>query len=115
MSLLLRWVASAVALLLVAALVPGVGVDGVGAAFVAALALGLINATIKPVVKLLSLPVRVLTLGLFTLVINAALFALAALLVPGFRTDGVGAVFVGAIAYGLLTWAIGSVIGARKG
>ena len=114
MSLLLRWAASAAALLLVAYLVPGVGVDGIGVAFVAALALGLINATIKPVVKLLSLPIRLLTLGLFTLVINAALFALAALLVPGFRTESVGAVFVGAIAYGLLTWAIGSLIGARR-
>ena len=114
MSLLLRWVASAVALLLVAFLVPGIVLDGVGAAFVAALVLGLINATIKPVVKLLTLPIRLLTLGLFTLVINAVLFALAAWLVPGFSATGIGAVFVGALAYGLLTWAIGSVIGARK-
>ena len=115
MSLLLRWVASAVALLVVASLVPGIGLDGVGPAFVAPLVLGLINATIKPVVKLLSLPIRLLTLGLFTLVINAALFALAAWLVPGFSADGVGAVFVGAIAYGLLTWVIGSVVGAKRG
>lgn len=114
MSLLLRWVASAVALLLVAYLVPGIGVDGVGTAFVAALALGLINATIKPVLKLLSLPIRLLTLGLFTLVINAFLFAVAAWVVPGFSAVGVGAVFVGAIAYGLLTWAITGLIGAGR-
>ena len=114
MSLLLRWVAGAVALLLVAFLVPGIVLDGVGAAFVAALVLGLINATIKPVVKLFTLPIRLLTLGLFTLVINAVLFALAAWLVPGFDADGVSAVFLGALAYGLLTWAIGGLIGTKK-
>lgn len=114
MSLLLRWVASAAALLLVAYFVPGIGLDGVGAAFVAALVLGLINATIKPVLKLLTLPIRLLTLGLFTLVINAVLFALAAWLVPGFSADGVGAVFVGALAYGLLASLIGAVLGADR-
>ncbi|MDT0632255.1 phage holin family protein [Rubrivirga sp. S365] len=111
MSLLLRWVASAAALLLVATLVPGVQLDGIGAALVAAVVLGLINATIKPVLKLLSLPIRLLTLGLFTLVINAALFALAAWLVPGFGADGFGSVFIGAIVYGLLTWAIAGLLG----
>ena len=114
MSLLLRWVASAAALLLVAYLVPGIGLDGIGTAFVAALVLGLVNATIKPVLKLLTFPLQVLTLGLFTLVINAVLFALAAWLVPGFSASGFGAVFVGALAYGLIAWAIGAVVGANR-
>lgn len=114
MSLLLRWVASAAALLLVAYLIPGITLDGIGTAFVAALVLGLINATIKPILKLLTLPLRVLTLGLFTLVINAVLFALAAWLVSGFGATGLGSIFLGALAYGLLASIIGAVLGADR-
>ena len=114
MSLLLRWLASVGALLLVAAFVPGIVIDDVPTAFVAALALGVVNGVLGPVLRLLSFPIRLLTLGLFSLVINAALFALAAYLVPGFRVETVGAVFVGAIAYGLLAWLVQSLFGVRK-
>lgn len=113
MTLLLRWLASAAALLLVTQLVPGIVVTGWGTAFVAALMLGLVNGVLKPVLKLLSLPIRLLTLGLFSLVINAVLFGLAAYLVPGFEVEGIGAVFLGAIAYGLLGWLIQSLLGSR--
>ena len=114
MKLLLRWLASAAALLLVAVLVPGVVVDGFGTALVASLVIGLINATIGLVVKLITTPIRWLTLGLFTLVINAVLFWLATALVDGFQVDSAGAALLGAVAYGLLAWAVQSVVGARK-
>ena len=99
MKLLLRWAASAAALLAVAALVPGVHVEGVGAAALAAVVIGLVNATIGVVVRLITTPVRWLTLGLFTLVTNAFLFWLATVVVGGagggFTVDGPVAAFVG--------------------
>ena len=113
MKLLLRWLASAVALVAVAYLVPGVLVGGFGAAAVAALVIGLVNATLGTLVKLISTPVRWLTLGLFTLVINAALFWLATAFVDGFDVDGPVAALVGSLAYGLLASVIQSVVGAK--
>ncbi len=113
MNLLLRWLASALALLAVAYLVPGVIVDGFGAAAIAALVIGLVNATIGLVVKLITTPVRWLTLGLFTLVINAGLFWLATVAVDGFGVTGAVAALVGSLVYGLLASLIQSVLGAK--
>ena len=113
MKLLLRWLASAIALLAVAYLVPGVVVDGFGTAAIAALVIGLVNATIGLVVKLITTPVRWLTLGLFTLLINAALFWLATVVVDGFDVTGVVAAVVGSLAYGLLAGVVQSVVGAK--
>lgn len=114
MKLIVRWLASAAALLLVAYLVPGVIVAGFGTALIASLAIGLINATIGAVVRLITTPIRWLTLGLFTLVINAALFWLATAFVDGFGVDSAMGAFVGALAYGVLAWVIQSVVGVRK-
>lgn len=114
MKLLLRWLASAAALLAVATLVPGIHLDSVGTAFVAALVLGLVNGVIGPVVRFFSFPITLLTLGLFSLVISAVLFGLAAYLVPGFEADGPVSVLVGALAYGVLAWLITSVVGAKR-
>ncbi len=114
MKTLLRWLASAAALLATAYLVPGITVDAFTTALIAALVLGLVNGVLGPILRFFSFPIRLLTLGLFSLVINAALFALAAYLVPGFEADGVGAVFVGAIAYGVLSWLIQGVLGTNK-
>ncbi|MEL6615910.1 MAG: phage holin family protein [Bacteroidota bacterium] len=114
MKLLLRWAASAIALLLVAHLVPGISIESWGVAFVAALVLGLINAVIRPAVKLLTTPIRWLTLGLFTLVINAVLFYFAATLVDGFDASGAGDVFIGALLYGIAASVLQSLFGAKK-
>lgn len=114
MKLLLRWLASAAALLLVAVFVPGVVVDGFGTALLASLVIGLINATLGALVRLLTFPVRWLTLGLFTLVINAAMFALATAVVDGFRIEEAWAALVGALAYGLLAAVIQRILGVRK-
>jgi putative membrane protein len=84
-------------LYVVAKLVPGMEVDGVGHALLAGLVLGIVNALIRPLLVFLTLPITILTLGLFLLVINALLLRLAAALVPGFRVRGFGAAFLGAL------------------
>ena len=109
-SLLIRWVLNALALLAVAYLYPGVHVESFFAAAVAALALGLANALIRPILVLLTLPVTIVTLGLFLFVINAALFWLVAQIVKGFAVQGFLAALVGAILYSLITLVVGWLV-----
>lgn len=85
MNLLIRWLISAVAILVASYLLPGVHVDGLFPALVLVVVLGLINAVLKPLLLVLTLPVNILTLGLFTLVINGFLVLLASRIVPGFH------------------------------
>jgi putative membrane protein len=101
--LLARWIINAAALLLVAYLYPGVSVESFATALVAALVLGLVNAFVRPILVILTLPVTLLTLGLFLFVINALLFWLVAELVPGFRVSGFGAALLGSILYSVIT------------
>jgi len=101
--LLFRWLLNAAALLLVAYLYPGVQVTSFGAALLAAVVLGLVNAVIRPILLVLTLPVTILTLGLFIFVINALLFWLVAELVGGFHVAGFWAVLVGSILYSVIT------------
>jgi len=102
-ALLLRWLINAAGLLLVAYLYPGVQVEGFLAALLAALVLGLVNAVIRPILVILTLPVTVLTLGLFIFVINALLFWFVAEIVHGFRVTGFGAALLGSILYSIVT------------
>lgn len=104
MYLLLRWLISTLAVLAAAYLVPGVHVTNFWAALIAALVIGLVNALIRPLVILLTLPVNILTLGLFTLVINALMFWLAATIVKGFYVNGFWPAFWGALVYWLVSW-----------
>jgi len=85
---ILRWVVNALAVMLAAYLIPGVSVTNFWSALITALVMGLINAIIRPLVVILTLPVNIITLGLFTLVINALMFWLAAYFVPGFDING---------------------------
>ena len=101
--LLLRWVINAAGLLLVAYLYPGVVVEGFLAALLAALVLGLVNAVIRPILVILTLPATILTLGLFIFVINALLFWFVAEIVHGFRVTGFGAALLGSILYSIIT------------
>jgi putative membrane protein len=94
---LLHLVLTAVAILLVANLVPGVGVSGFGAALIGALLLGLVNAVVRPVMIVLTLPLTILTLGLFLFVINALMLWLVAALVPGMQIGGFGAALIGSL------------------
>lgn len=101
MKLITRWLLLAAALLLVAHLYPGVRVASFGAAMGAALVLGLFNTLVRPLLVLLTLPVTVLTLGLFLFVINALMFWAAAGLLTGFNVTGFGAALVGSLIYSL--------------
>ncbi len=101
MKILVRWLLLAAALLLVAQIYPGVQIASFGSAMVAALVLGLLNALLRPILVLLTLPVTVLTLGLFLFVINALMFYFAASLLPGFNVAGFVAALVGSLLYSL--------------
>lgn len=99
MKILVRWLLLAAALLLVAHLYPGVVVQSFGAAMIAALVLGLFNAVLRPLLVLLTLPVTLLTLGLFLFVINALMFYFAASVLDGFSVRGFGAALIGSLIY----------------
>ena len=101
MKLLARWLLLAAALLLVAYLYPGVTVSSFGVALVASLVLGLLNAFVRPLLVLLTLPVTLLSLGLFLFVINALMFWAAAWLLDGFAVTGFGAALLGSLIYSL--------------
>ena len=105
---LVTWLANAISLLIVAYLVPGFRVAGFGSALIAAIVIGLINGTLGAVLKFFTWPLRLLTLGLLTLLINAAMLKLAASFVDGFQIDGWFSAFVGALLLAivstLLTW-----------
>ncbi len=114
MRLLLVWLVDTLALIAVAYLVPGISVEGFGTALLAALLLGLVNAVIRPVLVILTLPVTILTLGLFILVINGLLFWAVASLVEGFRVSGFWSGFFGAIAFSLVSWLLSSLVQTEK-
>lgn len=97
----------AVALWITASVVRGVTVTSWTALAVAALVLGAVNAIVRPILVILTLPMTVLTLGLFYLVVNGAAFGLAAALVPGFQIASWGAAILGALLTSLLSWFIG--------
>jgi putative membrane protein len=99
---LLRWLLLAGALLLVASLYPGVKLASLGSALLAAAVLGLFNSVLRPVLVLLTLPVTLLTLGLFLFVINALMFGAAASVLQGFAVDGFWGALIGSLLYSLL-------------
>ncbi|MBD3359185.1 MAG: phage holin family protein [Candidatus Buchananbacteria bacterium] len=104
MYLILRWLINALVILAIAYILPDVTVSGIYAALIAALILGIINALLRPLLILLTLPVNVLTLGLFTLVINALLFWFASTIVEGFVVADFKAAFLGALIMWLASW-----------
>jgi putative membrane protein len=111
----IHWLTSAVALGVTAWILPGVSVASIGALLVAALVLGFFNAVLKPILVILTLPVTILTLGIFYLILNALLFGLASVIVPGFHIAGFGWALLGAILMGLLSMFIGSFLkGGRR-
>jgi putative membrane protein len=104
---LVHWLTIAVALGATAHLLPGVQVDTFRTLLVAALVLGFVNACVRPILVILTMPITFLTLGLFYLVVNGAAFALAAAIVPGFSVATPGAAIGGALVVSLISWFIG--------
>lgn len=112
MRFLIHWLLNAIGLMIVAHLVPGFRVAGFGAALLAAVAIGLVNATIGFLLVLLTLPLTVLTFGLFFFVVNALLLWMAAALVPGFALDGFGAALLGSIVLTLVNTILRRLVAA---
>lgn len=109
-----HWLTTAAALGVGAWILPGVQVDSLAALAVAALVLGFVNAIVRPVLVLLTLPFTVVTLGLFYFVVNGAAFGLAAALVPGFQVASFFSAVLGALVVGLLSWFIGAKRGRTR-
>ncbi|MFY9845821.1 MAG: phage holin family protein [Terriglobales bacterium] len=103
MRLLLHWILSALAVWIVSRVVPGISVSGPMAALIAAAVIGLVNATLGLILKVLTFPLTLLTLGLFWFVINALMLELASSLVPGFQVRGFEAAFLGAIVLSVVS------------
>ncbi|MGE8591325.1 MAG: phage holin family protein, partial [Alcaligenes sp.] len=97
------WILNAVALLVVAYILPGITVASFGSALIAALVLGLLNTLVKPVLVLLTLPITIVTLGLFLLVLNALVFWFAGSILKGFQVNGFWWAVIGAIVYSLVS------------
>jgi len=110
MKTIVKWLLSATALLLVAYLYSGVQVTSFGAALIAAFVIGLLNMILRPVLVVLTLPVTVVTLGLFLFVINALMFWAAAEVLDGFRVRGFGAALLGSLIYSAFGVVIDSAI-----
>jgi len=110
MTLILVWILNAVALLAVAYLLPGINVASFGAALIAALVLGLLNMLVKPVLVLLTLPITVVTLGLFLIVLNALLFWFAGSILKGFQVNGFWWAVAGAILYSIISGLLSMLI-----
>jgi len=108
--LAIRWLLNALALLFTAWLMPGIEVNGFGAALITALVLGVVNAIIRPVVLFFTLPINIFTLGLFTLVVNALMLLITASAVEGFKISGFWAAFFGSIILALASGLLSAVV-----
>jgi putative membrane protein len=111
--LLIRWIVNALALLLISHVIKGIEVDTVWAAFVAAAVLGVINAVLRPILLLLTLPITVLTLGLFALLINGFMLYIAGSVVNGFHVHGFWAAVFGALFLSVISWIANAFISDR--
>lgn len=112
MGFLLRLVANTLAILIVAWMLDGIVVVDAVTGIIAGLVLALVNAIVKPILVILTLPLTLLTLGLFYFIINAICLALVAAIVPGFDVDGVLTTIIGALLISLFAWIINGVLGS---
>ena len=110
MVLLLQWLLSAIALILVSKIVPGFHVLGIWPALIASLVIGLLNATVGLALKIVTFPLSILTLGIFLLVINGFMLLIASAVVPGFKVAGFTPAFLGAVVLALLGMVIRAIV-----
>jgi putative membrane protein len=104
---LIHWFITAFALAVATRVVPGIHVTSLFVLLVAGLVLGAVNAVVRPVLVILTLPITLVTLGLFYLVVNGIAFGVAAALVPGFTAASLGSAMLGALVVGLVSWGLG--------
>ena len=110
MRLILHWILSAIALIVVSHVVPGFHVNGLIPALIAAVVIGLLNATVGLFLKIITFPLTILTLGLFLLVVNGLMILLASAVVPGFHVHGFAPAFWGALVLALLGMLIRAIV-----
>jgi putative membrane protein len=108
--LLAAWLINTVALIAVAYLLPGISVSNFVTALIAALVLGLVNAIVRPILIVLTLPATVLTLGLFIFILNGLLFWMVGYFVEGFTVSGFWAGFFGAIVFSIISWLLSALL-----
>jgi putative membrane protein len=108
--ILISWIVATIAILIVANVVPGIRVAGLGSAIIAAAILGLLNALVKPILVILTLPLTILTLGLFLFVLNALMLQLAGAFISGFRVDSFWAALLGSIVVSIISYVLHSLI-----
>lgn len=113
-SLLFRWVLSAISLLVVAYVIPGIRVDGVMTTLLAAVVIGVVNGTLGLLLKVVTFPLTLLTLGLFWLIVNALMLMLAARLVSGFSVSGFWAALFGSILLGIVNSLLSKLVDEKK-
>lgn len=114
MRLLVHLLVSALLLWLVSQFVTGIYIHGLGSALAAAIVLGLVNFLVRPILVLVTLPITILTLGLFLIIINALMLLLTSALVPGFHVAGFGAAIIGGLLLGLFNLIASSVLYKRR-
>jgi len=107
----LRWSINLLAMVIAGSIIPGIGIQSIEMGIIAAGIFGVVNAVIRPVVLILTLPINLLTLGLFTLVINAAMLKLVSDVVPGFTIESFRAAFFGALLISLISWLVNIFVG----
>ncbi|HQN65033.1 MAG TPA: phage holin family protein [Methylophilus sp.] len=110
MKLIAAWIVNALALLAVAYFVPGIHVNGFVTALIAAIVIGLANILIKPILTILTLPITILTLGLFIFVINGVLFWGVGHFLQGFEVATLKAGIIGALAYSVISWVLAAIV-----
>jgi putative membrane protein len=113
MGILIRWVILTVSIIIASYLLEGIHISGFFSAFFAAAALGILNALFRPILLILTLPINVLTLGLFTFIINALMLKTASGIIPGFEVHGFWTAVIGSLIISVISWLLNSFISDR--
>ncbi len=110
MSLIIKWVVNTLALFIVANILPGIKLESFSSGMVAVLMIGFLNVLVKPLLLLFTLPINIITLGLFIFVINAIVLILAAAITPGFKIEGLGTALIGSILLTIVSTILHSLV-----
>lgn len=102
----IKWLALTASIMITSYLIDGISVAGISSAFLAAAVLGILNVFLRPIALILTLPVNILSLGLFTFVINALMLIITSKLIPGFNVDGFWAAVIGSLLISIVSWVI---------
>ena len=110
----IKWLALTAAIMITSYLLDGISVDGISSAFLAAAVLGILNVFLRPIALILTLPVNILSIGLFTFVINAFMLIITSKIIPGFNVNGFWTAVIGSLLISIVSWAI-NIFAAEKG